>query len=229
MFKRESEMSWFRAGAAANHSKFSPDTGTRFWPSAHSDHAVAGACLAVAMLYATLRYNIFKHVPWADWPTYVVNKAFGVSSLMLLALTAIRWSIGNSAGKKLMLWSGSLTGAHVVLSLVLLKPEYYPKFFDGSKFTNIAAFSLLIGAAAFALQELGARDAKSWRPVSKKKILGLLIAITGVHAALPGFSGWFALSTWPGGLPPITLISSIIATLAVSLLMLAGRKPASAN
>lgn len=187
------------------------DTKAHLWSIMRNDHLIAGAWLTAALLYATLRYNVLKHVPWADWPTYIVNKAFGVSSLILLALSAFRWSVGKPAGKPLMLWSGGLAGAHVVLSLILLNPEYYPKFFAGTKFNAVASFSMLFGVLAFALQELGARKSQHWSPTAKRIALALLAVLIGVHAALTGIPGWFVPAMWPGGLPPITLVSATIA------------------
>jgi hypothetical protein len=191
---------------------------SRLWPIARRDHLITLGGFAIGLGYATLRYNIFKEVPWADWPTYIVNKALGLASLILMALTVKRWLSGK-AGKTLMQWSGVFAGTHVVLSLTLLNPDYYPKFYDAGKLTLIAGLSMLLGATAIVLQELGARRAKAGQFLTNQQMLGCLVAITGLHAALPGVSGWFAPATWPGYLPPITLISALVAVLAARALM----------
>jgi len=43
-----------------------------------------------SVAYATARYNIFKGVSWNDWPTYTLNKALGLSALLLLVLSVVR-------------------------------------------------------------------------------------------------------------------------------------------
>ncbi|KKO17939.1 MAG: hypothetical protein BROFUL_03390 [Candidatus Brocadia fulgida] len=43
-----------------------------------------------AAAYATLRYNVFKGVPWSDWSTYVMNKAVALSALAFMALEVFR-------------------------------------------------------------------------------------------------------------------------------------------
>lgn len=188
------------------------------------EHAMVAASFGIAIFYATIRYNFFKGTPIADWPTYTVNKALGFSSLILVALTVKRWS-ASQASRTLMLWSGIFAGGHAILSLILLTPDYYPKFFDGLKLTGIASLSLLFGAGATVLQEIGARQGHDWRAVTRRKALCLLIALTGIHAALPGISGWFAPAGWPGGLPPITLISAMIATFAIGWSVAKDRRP----
>ena len=39
------------------------------------DHSLAVGILVLAAAYATVRYNIFKGVPWSDWPSYIADKA----------------------------------------------------------------------------------------------------------------------------------------------------------
>ena len=47
------------------------------------------------------------------------------------------------------------------------------------------------------------------------RILGLLAFLTGLHAMLLGYAGWFAPATWPGYMIPITLISSTTGVVAL--------------
>ncbi|KQX19271.1 hypothetical protein [Sphingomonas sp. Root720] len=175
--------------------------------AACADHRIVVASLAVALGYATLRYNVFKHVPWADWPHYVVNKALAMAGLGLIVLSAVRLARRGATIRRLMAWAGGFVSAHVLLSLALLRPDYFDKLFAGGKLTAAAGWSLLLGAAAWAATELGARRAAQWDPASRIELLGLIALASGLHAALPSVGSWFAPSTWPGGLPPITLIS----------------------
>jgi hypothetical protein len=169
-------------------------------------------------IYATARYNVFKGVPWNDWPIYTLNKAFALSALFLLVLCVIhkRSAQGNSNARTMYLASvfGSI---HVILSLTLLSPVYYEKLFVQGKLTAAAGCSIVLGAAAAAVMAVGKRilgDQDTGGGLGKLAILAFVI---GLHAMLQGFAGWFALSKWPGMLPPITLISFLLGLAAVAI------------
>ena len=53
------------------------------------DHVQALGLIALAAVYATVRYNVFKGVPWSDWPGYIADKALAVAGLLLL--TSAGW------------------------------------------------------------------------------------------------------------------------------------------
>lgn len=169
-----------------------------------------------ALLYATARYNVFKGVPWADWPAYTVNKALAFASLALIVIAVFRLGIRRSTSV-VMASAGALALAHALLSFALLNPHYYAKFFEGGALTFLAGLSLTIGVAATAAMDLGARRSGSWRPGQRHAALALVAFAVGVHAALPAFTGWIAPSTWPGWMPPITLLSFLLGCVAVIL------------
>ena len=115
--------------------------------------------------------------------------------------------------------------AKPVLSLVLLSPARYENFFRGNQLTAAAGGSMLLGAIAAVLMGFG------WRPRSAPGAgrspgnLPLLCLVVGCHAMLPGFPGWFTPSQWPGGLPPITLLSFLSSLAAVGI-AIARKRPA---
>ncbi len=167
--------------------------------------------MLTTLAYATVRYNVFKGVPWDEWPTYVVNKAAALSALMLMTVFLIRGR-SQTGGLHLHLLRAAawLIALHVLLSLALLGPATYPKFFDDGKLTVSVAWSLLLGASVAAGSLLRPR-----RPVGQADRggalrLGLLAFAAGSHAALLGFGGWTTPSAWPGFLFPITLIAFIV-------------------
>lgn len=163
-------------------------------------------------IYATARYNIFKGVPWSDWPTYVMNKAFALSALLLLAITVIRQRLtrGYSAAQT-MYMAGVFAALHVVLSLTVLTPAYYEKFFWQGKLTAAAGWSMAFGAIAAVLMAFNTRAYGDQRPNGKAKKVAILAVLIGLHAMLQGFAGWLAPAQWPGMMPPITLISFLLA------------------
>lgn len=183
------------------------------------------AALSVAALgYATLRYNVFKGVPWADWPAYTVNKALAVASLLLIAATVIRLRRPGQRTAILMATAGALALAHSLLSFALINPGYYPRLYDAAgKLTFAAGLSLTLGVAVMAIMELGARRSERWSPPLRHMVLALVAFTAGVHAALPATASWFDPATWPGGMPPLTLISSLAGTVAITAWRLRAR------
>lgn len=184
--------------------------------SASRAHAVAGAALGAATLYATVRYNAFKGVPWADWPSYTVNKSLAVASLLLIAIAAVRLARRRGATGTLLAWSGALALAHTLLSFALFTPGYFPRLFDGARLSAAGGVSVLLGAAAMAAMELGARRAGGWSPGWRGAALALTALASGVHAAVPGLASWFDPQGWPGFLPPLTLISFVAGLVALA-------------
>jgi len=171
------------------------------------DNWLSAGLFMIALLYATLRYNVFKGVPWTDWPAYTVNKAIAVGSLLLIAAAVIRLTRHEAGSAILLAWSGVLALCHSLLSFALLNPIYFAKLFDNGKLTAAAGLSLTLGALLLAVMDLGARRARSWAAGLRHAALAFLAFGTGIHAALPSVSSWVEPATWPGGLPPLTLIS----------------------
>ena len=169
---------------------------------AHAAWVVTAASLA----YATLRYNVLKGVPWSDWPVFVLNKALALSSLLLLVLWAVRARRGRGTPQAVLLAAASrMALAHIGLSLVVLTPVYFPAFFLDGRLTWQAGTAVALGVAAASGLAAGARHAGAH--ASRLLALGLVAFGAGAHAALYGYSSWLTPSSWPGYLPPITLVS----------------------
>ncbi|MCW2393553.1 hypothetical protein [Sphingobium sp. B11D3A] len=190
--------------------------------SAIGDHWRAAALLGFALGYATLRYNVLKGVPWADWPAYTVNKALAVGSLILMVAAVFRLRQPARSGTPFLIWAGALALTHSLLSFPLLNPIYYPRLFESGKLTGIAGLSLTLGALLMAGLELGARRAGVWSYGLRVRALTLIAFGTGVHAALPAVSTWFEPAKWPGGLPPLTLISFLAGALTLGIWLYQG-------
>jgi len=169
-----------------------------------------GACL----VYATLRYNVFKGVAWSWWPTYVTGKAFGLGALVLIVWLLVRRLRHLPHKDDLPGWTTACMLAHVLVSLSIMTARYYPKYFAGDQFTFWANLSWLLGAVATGLLFLRLRKCEV---LSDDRVLGVIGLIVGVHAAVLGFAGWFAPWTWPGYMVPITLISFLLGVVALVL------------
>lgn len=174
--------------------------------------------LLLTTIYAIFRYNIFNHVPWSDLPLYVGNKIISFSSIVLLSLALINRKRENtSVCKYLLKTSKAMIFMHVVISLLIINGTFYPKFFDAEKLNLIGQSSMLAGV--FALFQLTNMKLFKHSGISKtfgmvqKNGFELLLILIALHLLIMGYSGWFDFSKWPGGMPPISLLSFILCIL----------------
>lgn len=186
-----------------------PTTVTR-----NTDAAWGVAVVAVA--YATLRYNVFGTVLWSDWPIFVLNKALAMTSL--LACLVWVWSARRGAtGRQAVLATlgARAAVAHVVCSLALLGPAYYPAFFGGERLSWPGSVSLLAGVVTIVILQTGASGRRD--SGGDARWIGGAAFTAGLHAACYGYSGWLTPSAWPGFLPPITLLSFAAGSVALAM------------
>jgi len=182
-----------------------------------------------SVAYAVLRYNIYGNVPWEDLPIFILNKGISLASLILLTLNFSLNPLKNmgvkvpvkllDARKALGISGFAYAFAHLIMSLSILNPIYYSVFFnEEGTLTVRGGLCLLGGVAGFIVLWV---YYKSFKPTlkmnhkiitmitSKKSIVYTLFFI-GVHVFFLGYTGWVTVDAWPGGLPPISLISFII-------------------
>lgn len=170
---------------------------------------------AGCFVYALVRYVVFRGDSPEQIPLYVCNKALALNGLIFLA-----WSRCHprSEQRRSLGWAALvLLAVHVLLSMMILNPAYFPKFYHSSgRMTWQAELSLLTGALAAVL--LGwscSLSLAEHRPATGRVLrpyLGrCLLAITLLHVGFMGYAGWLVPETWPGGLPPITLLSALVA------------------
>lgn len=172
------------------------------------------AVTVLCAVYATVRYNVFKGVSWSEWPVYVLNKVFALSSLLLLLLCVLKGRRRPEEGRPALLTAAWwLMLMHVGVSLAILTSAYYPKYYQGDKLTWQAGWSMLLGVVAAVLLHLNSRPCE--RGASLLLKLGIFAFLSGVHAMLLGYAGWFTPATWPGHMIPITLISFAAGALAL--------------
>jgi DMSO/TMAO reductase YedYZ heme-binding membrane subunit len=192
---------------------------------------VMGPCL----VYAGLRYHVVQGVPLAQAPLYILNK---VISLGGLAFLAISYLVGKVAGlrwddralqlvviKFCGLMGFSLIVGHVLMSLALLDPAYYAKFYLGAKFNLTGELSLSLGVFAlwcftlpaitslpYMYDELGA---ERWLRSQRAGYAGLMLAAG--HVLVMGVMAWLRPGDWPAAMPPITALAFVVAMLPLVL------------
>ena len=120
------------------------------------------------------------------------------------------------APKRLGLAGFGLTVVHMLMSLVLLVPKRYDKFFTAEgDLSSIGELSLLFGVLGVAvlaipaitslpgmLESLGAAR---WRRAQRLGLVGLALSLA--HVVVMGIKGWLDVGRWPGGMPPMTMIA----------------------
>jgi len=104
--------------------------------------AVWGACL----VYAIIRYNVFKGVEWTHLPLYIVNKSAAFGGVIFIALAYVVGKLfGGTPGSELVrakakffgLTGFGMISMHILMSMVLLSPANYEKFFAASGKLNL--------------------------------------------------------------------------------------------
>ena len=196
----------------------------------------------ISIAYTILRYHIVGNTSWNQFPVYILNKGLSLSGFILLA---INFSLGplNNIGTGISdRWLNIRSGlgvssfllifTHLFLSLILLNPANYQKFFleNGSLTTN-GGISMLAGVIAFIMlwlytisfQTFLKEDKAFIKFITSRKVILMSMVFTAAHFFFMGYQGWLTPQNWPGGLPPITLVSFVIFTI-VFIINLIGRK-----
>ena len=169
----------------------------------------------MSLFYSVLRYNVFKDVSWTELPLYVFNKAISLASVILFVLYQIlrkRLEIGQR--NLLKDYAVVLAITHVVISIVILSPEYYEKFYSSYKLNLTGNLTILFGIVAFIAMFVESSKYFFRRYVKSRSILKSIwiafILFLILHVVIMGGYGWLSYENWPGGLPPITLLSFIL-------------------
>lgn len=168
--------------------------------------------LAVTLAYAVFRYHVFKGVAWGQLPFYTLNKAVSWSALTLLAV-AVRGAVRNDeplAEQPLLRPALVMMSWHMISSLALLATGAYPAFLVGGHLSASAGASLALGVVGALAAQTGLRARTS------TALAVVLAAAAATHAGLLGMSSWLSPKSWPGRMPPITLLSAMVGVVALT-------------
>lgn len=114
------------------------------------------ATIGISLVYAILRYNVFKGVEWIHLPLYIVNKAAALSAVILLSSSYL-------VGKWIKVWKDdpmmrmvlvkflglagfAMAVLHIIMSVIILNPAYFAKFFGDGKLNLTGELTMLFGA-----------------------------------------------------------------------------------
>ena len=185
--------------------------------------------LGLAVLaYAVLRYHLVKSVPWEHFPLYTTNKVFAVVGLA--GLVGSRLAAGRERRQRYGFAGLWCTTVHVLMSLLLMTPNYFGKFYSKSgQFTwqtelSMAAGVLGVGFLLWLL--IATLKTETQKQTSLVPCLARwTLLATALHLVFMGGSGWLNRDDWTAakGLPAITLLAFGLALAGMAL------KPAAAE
>ena len=174
-------------------------------------------------LYTVIRYVVFGNISPIHMPVYLLNKSVSMASSFLLLCAAVHHAKART--KNIKLWgmlSLHCAFIHILLSLSILSVAYYPKLFGTDQMNLSGEITVLSGVlAAYCYWNIHSR--KSFFIQQRRLQLLSAFFITG-HLAAMGFTGWLNVERWPGGLPPISLISCLFAIISSVLFLRPGQE-----
>lgn len=191
--------------------------------------------LFVGLVYGLLRYHkgLFGESNTEQIPIYIANKAISFAALAMIALAVAArplsaWLPGllgwlEQDRRRVGLIGFALAGVHTLLSLAILNPAYFDKLYQpDSRMTLAGELSILTGATAMVILVWQSRlPATHGQGSDNRRVLRRLglwvLALTAAHAAALGWTGWLQPSGWPAGMPPITLLSFVVAVAGLCL------------
>ena len=181
--------------------------------------------ITLSFFYAILRYHIVGSVPWKDLPFFIFNKGVALSSFILLVFNFSFGPLSNIGVKVPQSWLNSrralgMTGfllvlIHALMSFMIFKKDVFAKFFeDSGNLTLMAGLSMLGGVLSFVVLwaynlsfQTHLREDKLFiKFITSRNFLLFAMLLSAVHLFFMGYKGWMQPSSWPGGLPPISLI-----------------------
>jgi DMSO/TMAO reductase YedYZ heme-binding membrane subunit len=180
----------------------------------------------VSVSYAVLRYHIVGDVGWQHFPLFIFNKATSLAAIIFVAAAyligkVIHWHDNDRYIRLVVikfcgLIGFFLAGIHSLLSLALLSPAYFSKYFAADGRLNfegelalavgVVALFFLLGPAITSLPMMPkALGGIRWKRNQRLGYVALALVI--VHLIALGLRGWLTPTQWQGWLPPISLIA----------------------
>ena len=183
-----------------------------------------------SLAYAIVRYHLAGDVEWRHFPLFIFNKATSLAAVVFVSCSyligkIIHWHDHDKALRLVVikfcgLMGFFLAGVHAFLSLSLLSPAYYAKYFDEAGRLNlqgelaisvgVIALFLLMGPALMTLPMMPkAVGGQRWKRGQRMGYLTLILVVA--HLVVLGLKGWLAPKGWPAGIPPISLVAVLAA------------------
>ena len=161
---------------------------------------------------------------------FIFNKATSLAAVLFVACSylvgkIIHWHDADKALRLVVikfcgLMGFFLAGIHAFLSVSLLTPAYFAKYFDADGRLNLQGelavtagvlglFFLMSPAITTLPMMPKALGGRRWKRTQRLGYMALLLVVA--HLVVLGLEGWLAPSGWNGGLPPISLVAVLAA------------------
>lgn len=202
--------------------------------------------LGVPMTYAILRYHVFSGTDWSHFPLFIANKGISLAAVGFIAMSYLIGKIVHAQAddprKRLVLikFCGligfSLASIHTLMSLLLIGPAYYPKFFLESGQMNLTGeLTMVFGVMSLWCLSVTAiaslpfmHDAVGEERWLRGQRMGYLsLGLAAAHVLVMGLAGWLTPGRWAAGLPPVSLVAFCVTSLPllVKILGIATSRP----
>jgi hypothetical protein len=150
-----------------------------------------------------------------DLPLFITNKALALTfAVNLFFLTNLTFK--NINRKVLGITTYFIAILHSIISVILLATPYFDSFYIDGKLCYCAAVMMLFGVAAVMTMVLIQKNfmyrhrfPEYWSSFSFEKAYILFLIFIALHIFVYFVNGWFDVNSWPGGLPPISMISFV--------------------
>ncbi len=187
------------------------------------------AIFGVSLAYAIVRYHIVGTVDWRHFPLFILNKVISLSAVGFVASSYLvgkifRWHDHDKALRLVVIKFCGLMGfflacVHGLMSVFLLTPAYFAKYFNADGRLNLqgeAGMALGIVALFFLLSPaittlpMMPKALGGWRWKRSQRVGYVALLLTGVHLVFLGLKGWMTPGKWPSGMVPISLIAFVM-------------------
>ena len=173
--------------------------------------------LSLLLYFRRFNYNL-----------YIANKAIASTAVILIGTSFLigplaRFWPDTWASKLYMRKHFGVSGfvvavLHIIISLILLSPQQYPKLYtEMGTLNSTAQWSLLLGTLAiimFAVISITsipsierAMNNRKWLIIQRTGYLAFLFVL--IHLFQLKYKGWINLDNWLNGLPPASLVPFI--------------------
>lgn len=157
----------------------------------------------ITLIYAYLRYSVFGKFEPPNIALFIGNKV-----LIFTAIVLIPFFI-KTKDNSFKLTLNVFIILHIISSLYLLRPAIFPNLFNDSAMINthgniIVLFGIL--AAVFFFNSI----TKKFIEISPTLNSSILFIFVIAHNISIGWNGWFNYQEWNGGMPPISLLTTLI-------------------
>lgn len=184
--------------------------------------AVLGGIVFFVLLSLLLYFRRF------DYNLYIANKAIAGASVILIGTSFLigplarfwpkTWVSKLYLRKHFGVFGFVVAVLHVIITLILISPQQYPKLYiEVGMLNSMGQWSLLLGTLAiimFAVISVTSIPSiervmsnRTWLIIQRTGYLAFLFVL--IHVFQLKYKGWINLDNWLNGLPPASLIPFI--------------------